>query len=66
MEKPWKKYLTNSDIVVMASRTEGYGRVIMEAFKFGKPVIATNVGGIPLLLKDGDNGILVNPCDLLH
>ncbi len=53
----------NSDIVVMASRTESYGRVIMEAFEFEKPVIATKVGGIPQLLKDGENGMLVEPCD---
>jgi glycosyltransferase involved in cell wall biosynthesis len=52
-----------SDIVIMASRTEGYPRVILEAFEFEKPVIATNVGGIPQILKDGENGILVNPCD---
>ncbi len=55
--------ISSMDIVVLASRTEGYPRVILEAFQFGKPVIATNVGGIPQLLKDGENGILVNPCD---
>lgn len=53
----------SADIVILASRTEGYPRVIMEAFEFEKPVIATRVGGIPELLKDGGNGILVDPCD---
>jgi glycosyltransferase involved in cell wall biosynthesis len=57
------KEISSSDIVVLASRTEGYPRVILEAFEFGKPVIATNVGGIPQLLKNGENGILVDPCD---
>lgn len=55
--------MSSMDIVVLASRTEGYPRVILEAFEFGKPVIATNVGGIPQLLKDGESGILINPCD---
>ncbi len=52
-----------SDIIVLPSRTESFGRVILEAFEFEKPVIATDVGGIPELLKNGENGVLVNPCD---
>lgn len=57
------KEISSSDIVILASRTEGYPRVILEAFEFGKPVIATNIGGVPQLLKNGENGILVDPCD---
>lgn len=52
-----------SDFVILTSRTEGYPRVILEAFEFERPVIATRVGGIPELLKDGENGLLVDPCD---
>ncbi len=52
-----------SDIIILPSRTESFGRVILEAFEFEKPVIATSVGGIPQILKEGENGILVNPCD---
>lgn len=57
------KEISSSDIVILASRTEGYPRVILEAFEFGKPVIATNVGGIPQMLNNGENGILVDPCN---
>lgn len=52
-----------SDIVVLPSRTEGYSRVKLEAFELERPLIATRVGGLPELLKDGENGILVEPCD---
>lgn len=52
-----------SDIIVLPSRTESFGRVILEAFEFEKPVIATDVGGIPELLKNGESGVLVNPSD---
>jgi glycosyltransferase involved in cell wall biosynthesis len=52
-----------SDIIILPSRTESYGRVILEAFEFEKPVIASRVGGIPQLIKDGENGVLVKPCD---
>jgi glycosyltransferase involved in cell wall biosynthesis len=37
--------------------------VISEAWAREKPVIATKVGGIPYRIKDGVNGILVNPSD---
>lgn len=52
-----------SDIIILPSRTESYGRVILEAFEFEKAVIASRVGGIPQLIKDGENGILVKPSD---
>jgi glycosyltransferase involved in cell wall biosynthesis len=55
--------ISNSDIIILPSRTESFGRVILEAFEFEKPVIASRVGGIPQILKDGENGILVNSCD---
>ncbi len=52
-----------SDILILPSRTESFGRVIVEAFEFEKAVIASRVGGVPQLIKDGENGILVKPCD---
>lgn len=42
-------------------RTEGYPGIIMEAYNAGIPVIATNVGGIPELIQEGENGFLINP-----
>lgn len=47
------------DLFVLASRNEGMGRVLVEAMAAGKPVIGTNVGGIPDLIEHGVNGLLV-------
>ena len=53
--------LSELDIFVYPSWHEGFGRSIMEALAMEKAVIATRVGGIPDLIKDGDNGFLVEP-----
>ena len=37
----------------------------MEAMSYGLPCIASNVGGVPSLIQDGQNGILIPPKDLL-
>jgi glycosyltransferase involved in cell wall biosynthesis len=55
------KEIYSCDFLVLASRTEGYPRVILEAFEFKKPVIATNVGGVSELVRHNENGILVDP-----
>ena len=51
------------DIFVLPSLNEGMGRVIIEAMTLGKPVVASSVGGILDLIKEGENGILVPPRD---
>jgi glycosyltransferase involved in cell wall biosynthesis len=53
--------LASFDIFVLPSRIEGFGRVNLEAMAMGKPVISTNVGGIPEVVQDGVTGILVTP-----
>jgi glycosyltransferase involved in cell wall biosynthesis len=50
-------------LLVLPSRSEGMGRVIVEAFCRGRPVLATRVGGIADLVEDGANGLLVEPGD---
>ncbi len=48
---------------VLPSLSEGFGRVFIEAMALGKPVIGSNVGGIPEIIQDGVNGFLVEPKD---
>lgn len=51
------------DVAVLASFFEGMGRVLLEAMVLGKPVVATKVGGIVDVVKEGETGILVPPRD---
>jgi glycosyltransferase involved in cell wall biosynthesis len=50
-------------VLVLPSRSEGLGRVIIEALCRGRPVVGSRVGGIADLLEDGVNGVLVEPGD---
>jgi glycosyltransferase involved in cell wall biosynthesis len=55
--------LQNALFLICPSRYESFGVVILEAFASGIPVVATNVGGIPDIIKDGENGFLVEPAN---
>lgn len=57
------KYLKSADICVVPSIYESFGIVVLEALAADKPVIASKTGGIPDIIKDGENGILVHPGD---
>ena len=59
---PWEKAMStlkSSSILVVPSRMESLPTVVKEAFYLKIPVIATNVGGIPELITDKTNGIMV-------
>lgn len=49
-----------SDVIIQKSLKEGFGLTVTEALWKGTPVVAGNVGGIPLQVIDGKNGYLVN------
>ena len=58
----WRKdvfeIINTFDIFVLPSLNEGMGRVLLEAMLLGKPIIASDTGGIPELVEDGINGFL--------
>lgn len=53
--------MKNCYCLILPSLSEGLPRVLMEAMALGKPVIGSNVGGIPDLIKDNYNGFLTEP-----
>jgi len=55
--------LFTSDIFVLPSLSETLPLVLLEAMAAGKPIVASQVGGIPYLVKDEVNGLLVKPGD---
>ena len=57
------KIYADLDIVVLTSLNEGTPVSIIEAMAAGKPVVATNVGGVSSLVKNNVNGFLVSPQD---
>jgi len=51
-------------VIIQKSLREGFGLTVTEALWKEKPVVASNVGGIKLQIKDGENGFLVEPHDI--
>ncbi len=50
-----------AEIFALPSTGEGFGLVFLEAMAFGKPVIGANVGGIPDVVENGREGLLIEP-----
>jgi L-malate glycosyltransferase len=51
------------DLVAMSSVTEGLGTSLLDAMAASRPIVATRAGGIPEIVEDGLNGVLVPPRD---
>jgi len=54
-------YIDRADVVIAPSRGEWTPLVLMEALARGKPVVATSVGGVPEVVRDGESGLLIAP-----
>ncbi len=52
-----------ADVIIQKSTKEGFGLTVTEALWKRKPVVASNVGGIPLQIQDGETGYLLEPDD---
>lgn len=52
-------YLAAFDLLILPSNREGIGGILLDAMEQALPVIATRVGGIPEIVRDGSNGILI-------
>jgi len=50
-------------VFVLPSESEGFGRVLVEAMAMARAIVATNVGGIPDIVLDGETGVLVEPAN---
>lgn len=53
-------------MVVVPSRIEAFGIVVLEAWRSGSPLIATNQGGPATIVRHGKNGLLVDPRNTAH
>ena len=56
--------LASSDVLLNPSVTEAFGNVTLEAMACGLPVVAAEATGATNLVRDGETGTLVDPCDL--
>jgi len=56
-------FLAAADVAVLPSAWENFPHAVVEALAMGTPVVATRVGGVPEIVRDGQNGLLVEPGD---
>ena len=53
-------YLAAFDLFILPSNKEGIGAILLDAMEQGLPVVASRVGGLPEIVRDGDNGLLID------
>ena len=56
-------YLAAFDIFILPSNREGIGSILLDAMEQGLPVVASRVGGVPDIVHDGENGLLIDPAN---
>lgn len=57
------QWFSAADVSVLATRSEGWPNVLLESLACGTPVVASNVGGVPEIVRDGRDGFLVPATD---
>ena len=60
----YEEYISALDIAVLPSKWEGFGLAIIDYMAARKPIVASNIGGIANIIKNGVNGFLVTPEDI--
>lgn len=58
-----ERLLNMADAYILPSYNEGLPISVLEAMSYSLPIISTNVGGIPEILKNGENGFIMSPGD---
>ena len=61
--KQKEKLLKESDVFFLPSYTEGMPMSVLDAMGYGLPIVASNVGGIPRIVHEGENGFMREPGD---
>jgi glycosyltransferase involved in cell wall biosynthesis len=59
------RLISKASVLALPSRCEGLARVLIEGMAAGVPLVGSDVGGIPFLIRDGENGFVV-PCGDVH
>ena len=54
-------YLAAFDLFILPSNREGIGSILLDAMERSLPVVAARVGGVPDIVHDGENGVLIDP-----
>jgi glycosyltransferase involved in cell wall biosynthesis len=62
-EEAKRRVLEDADIFVLPSYSEGFSCAVLEALAFGLPIVTTNVGALPEIVTDGENGFVIEPGD---
>lgn len=58
-------YINCFDLFVFPSQNEGLGSILLDVMQFEVPIIASDVGGIPDIITNEENGILIPPCSVV-